>query len=136
MGIHLRATGPLASANDGGRTSSLPEQIQEPEAGMWAQMIKVRVKPGNDERLADLLAQLRATEQPDSGLVRTTAMRDQNDPSHVYLMVVFGSEEQARAREQDPRRTDGLAVAQATMAEILDGPREFVDLDIIEETVW
>ena len=102
---------------------------------MWAQLIKSRVKPGNDDRVRDLLEQLRSTEQADSGLLRSTAMLDQNDPSILYMMVVFDNEEQARAREQDPRRAEGLQAARAIMAEILDGPPEFVDLSVLEETV-
>lgn len=103
---------------------------------MWAQIIKTRLKPGMDDRVPGLLAQLRAVEQPDSGLLRTTAMRDQADPSQLYLMVMFDSEEHARAREQDPRRQEGLTAARATMAEIFDGPPEFLDLTVIEETTW
>ena len=102
---------------------------------MWAQLIKTRVKPGNDDRVKELLEQLRSIEQPDSGLLRSTAMLDQNDSSVLYLMVVFENEEQARAREQDPRRAEGLQAARALMEEILDGSREFVDLDVIEETI-
>ena len=102
---------------------------------MWAQLIKTRVKPGNDDRVKELLEQLRSIEQPDSGLLRSTAMLDQNDPSVLYLMVVFENEEQARAREQDPRRAEGLQAARALMEEILDGSREFVDLDVLEETI-
>jgi quinol monooxygenase YgiN len=102
---------------------------------MWAQIIKTLVKPGKEDEVAGLLEQLRAVEQPDSGLLRTTAMRDQHDPSQLYLMVVFESEEKARAREQDPRRQEGLKAVGATMAEILDGPREFVDLEVIEDVV-
>jgi hypothetical protein len=48
-------------------------------------------------------------------------------------MVVFESEEKARARESDSRRQKGLEAARATMAEIFDGPPEFVDLTIITE---
>ena len=102
---------------------------------MWAQLIKTRVKPGNDDRVKELLEQLRSIEQPDSGLLRSTAMLDQNDSSVLYLMVVFENEEQARAREQDPRRAEGLQAARALMEEILDGSREFVDLDVLEETI-
>ena len=102
---------------------------------MWAQLIKTRVKPGNDDRVKELLEQLRSIEQPDSGLLRSTAMLDQNDPSVLYLMVVFENEEQARAREQDPRRAEGLQAARALMEEILDGSREFVDLNVLEETI-
>ena len=102
---------------------------------MWAQLIKSRVKPGNDDKVLELLEQLRSFEQPDSGLLRSTAMVDQNDPNTLYLMVVFDSEEQARAREQDPRRAEGLEVARALMGELLDGPPEFVDLQVLEETI-
>jgi quinol monooxygenase YgiN len=100
---------------------------------MWARLIKTRLKPGREEELERLYQQLRATEQPGSGLVRSTAMRDQKDPSLVYMMVVFESEEKARAREQDPRRQEGLQEARATMAEIFEGPPEFVDLIVVEE---
>jgi quinol monooxygenase YgiN len=121
---------------DGGPGSSFSDNSYEAGTIMWAQIIKTRVKTGMDDRVAELLEQLRNAEQPDSGLLRTTAMRDQKDPSQLYLVVVFESEEKARARELDPRRTEGLQVAQATMAEILDGPPDFVDLTIVEETTW
>ena len=95
---------------------------------MWAQLITTRLKPGKENELPKLVEQLRATEQPGSGLVRSLAMRDQNDPSRAYLLVVFDSEEKARERENDPRREEGLKVARATMAELFDGAPEFVDL--------
>ena len=60
-------------------------------------------------------------------------MRDQNDPSRVYTLVLFESEEKARAREQDERRQEGLTAARATMAEIFDGPPEFVDLTVVND---
>jgi quinol monooxygenase YgiN len=100
---------------------------------MWAQLITTRLKPGREGDLPRLVEQLRAAEQPDSGLVRSTAMQDKNDPSRVYMLVVFESEEKARARENDPRRQEGLKVARATMAEIFDGGLEFVDLTIVDE---
>jgi len=100
---------------------------------MWAQMITTRLRAGHEGDLPRLIEQLRAVEQPGSGLVRSTAMRDQKDPSKVYLFVVFESEEQARARENDPRRQDGLQAARATMAEIFDGAPEFLDLTVVEE---
>ena len=45
---------------------------------------------------------LQAVEQPDSGLLRTMIMQDQ-DPDLFFTLVVFESEEKARARERDPR---------------------------------
>jgi quinol monooxygenase YgiN len=100
---------------------------------MWAQLITTRLKPGREGDLPKLVEQLRATEQPGSGLVRSTAMQDQKDPGRVYMLVVFESEERARERENDPRRQDGLKAARATMAEIFDGAPEFVDLTIVDE---
>jgi quinol monooxygenase YgiN len=98
---------------------------------MWAQLIKVRLKPGKNLALA--AAQLRAAEQPGSGLVREMFMRDQKDPDQAYILAVFESEEKARAREQDPRRKEGLQAMQATMADVLAGPPEFSDLTVAEE---
>ena len=98
---------------------------------MWAQLIKMRLKPGNDT--AELDKQIRAAEQPGSGLVRTLKMHDQKDPGQVYALVVFESEDKARAREQDPRRQERLQAARAMMADIFDGPPEFTDLSVVDE---
>jgi len=100
---------------------------------MWAQLITTRLKPGREDELPVLIQQLRAIEQPGSGLVRSTAMRDQNDPSRLYMMVVFDSEERARARESDEKRQEGLQGVRALMTEIFEGPPEFVDLIVVDE---
>jgi hypothetical protein len=49
------------------------------------------------------------------------------------MMIVCESEEKARERERDPRREPSLAEARATMAEIFEGPVEFIDLNVIAE---
>ena len=100
---------------------------------MWAQLITARLKPGREADLPKLFEQVQAVEQPGSGLLRSIAMQDQKDPSKVLMLVMFESEEKARAREQDERRQEGLADARATMAAIFDGPQEFVDLTIIND---
>jgi len=102
---------------------------------MWAQLITTRLKPGKDQELPKLFDQLKATEQPGSGLLRSTAYRDQKDPSRLYMLVIFESEERARAREQDERRQEGLASARATMAEVFEGAPEFVDLTMVNDFV-
>jgi quinol monooxygenase YgiN len=102
---------------------------------MWAQLITTNLKPGHEGDLQKLVDQLRATEQKGSGLVRSMAMQDQKDPSRVYMLVVFESEEKARERENDPRREEGLNEARATMAAMFDGPPEFVDLTVVDEVV-
>lgn len=101
---------------------------------MWAQLMKVRSPP---EREAEMLAafdQLQAIEQPDSGLVRTTVMRSQADPGVAYVLVVFASEESARAREADPRRQEGLQHIRASLGAAMEGAPEFTDLDVVRET--
>jgi heme-degrading monooxygenase HmoA len=100
---------------------------------MWAQLMKMQVKPEKEQDLVGVFEQLQALEQPGSGLIRTMTMRDQSDPSRYYVLVVFESEEKARAREQDPRRQEGLKPAQAALAEILDGQREFVELTVVQD---
>jgi quinol monooxygenase YgiN len=103
---------------------------------MWAQLITTRLKPGREGDLPGVIAGLEAVEQPGSGLLRSTAMVDQKDPLRVYMLVVFESEEKARAREQDPRRQEGLGEVRAIMAEIYDGPPEFVDLTVVNDRVY
>jgi len=98
---------------------------------MWAQLIEVRLKPGKD--LATAAAQLRAAEQPGSGLVREVVMHAQENPDQAYILAVFESEEKARARERDPRRQEALQAMQATMADILAGPPQFTDLTVDDE---
>jgi len=48
-------------------------------------------------------------------------------------LVVFESEERARARERDPRRQEGWQVLRAMLADKLAGPPEFTDLAVAEE---
>jgi hypothetical protein len=98
---------------------------------MWAQLIKMRLKPGSDT--AELTNEIRSAEQSGSGLVRSLFMHDQSDPDCIYTLVVFESEEKARAREQDPRRQEQLQKARSIMAEIFAGPPEFTDLVVDDE---
>jgi len=100
---------------------------------MWAQLIKLRVKSGRENELAGMFDALQQAEQPGSGLLRTVAMQEQGDPRNAYVLVVFESEEKARAREKDPRRSELLKGVQATMAEMLDGPPEFTDLTVVRD---
>ncbi len=100
---------------------------------MWAQLITTQLKAGRENDMPRLVEQLRKIEQPGSGLLHSIAMQDQKDPAKVYMLVVFESEEKARARENDPRREEGLKAARALMADIFDGAPEFVDLNVVEE---
>ena len=98
---------------------------------MWAQLMRWQLKPGKDT--AGLREQLQAVEQADSGLLRTMIMQDQKNPDQFYTLVVFESEEKARARERDPRRQEGLQALRAMLDDILAGPPEFTDLAVVEE---
>lgn len=100
---------------------------------MWAQMITSRLKPGRDGDLERLTAQLKAAEQPNSGLVHATATRDAKDPNRVIMFVVFESEEKARERENDSSRQEKLQEARTTMMEIFDGAPEFTDLTVVDD---
>ncbi len=100
---------------------------------MWAQLQKVSTKPEREGELLDVFDQLHAIEQGDSGLLKTMVMRSQADPTSVYVLVVFDSEEKARTREQDPRRQEGLRGIRAAMGDVLDGPPEFFDLDVLRD---
>lgn len=100
---------------------------------MWAQLITVRLQPGAElPAMAELLERY---EQPDSGLVREFFMRDDRDPDSAYILALFESEEKARQREQDPRRSEGQQATQELMAKTLAGPPEFTDLTVIAEWV-
>ena len=100
---------------------------------MWAQLITCRVKPGNEAKVKAMIDHLIATEQPESGLLQELALSDQRDPTSVYVLALFESEEKARAREHDPRREQAQAGLTAMMAEVLAGPPAFVDLEVLTE---
>lgn len=102
---------------------------------MWAQLISMRLKPGGEAGIPKVLEGLRAAEQPNSGLLRSTTFRDQKDPSRVLTLVIFESEERARERESDPRRQAGLQAVRAAMADVFEGPPEFIDMDVVEDRV-
>ena len=96
---------------------------------MWAQIIKTHLKPGMDSDFVGLMDQFKAIEQPDSGLLRTYALRDAKDPSAVYMMVIFESEEKARENERSPQQAELVR----QLLEVFDGPPSFVDLEPVYE---
>jgi quinol monooxygenase YgiN len=100
---------------------------------VWAQLITFRVHPGTTARVKDMVDHLIATEQPDSGLILEMGMSDQRDPTSVHVLAVFESEEKARAREQDPRRAEAQETIRAMMGEVLAGPPQFIDLQVVAE---
>ena len=98
---------------------------------MWAQIQKVSTNPEREAEVLGIFEQLRAIEQEDSGLLQTLVMRSQTDPTEVFVVVVFESEEKARAREEDPRRQEPLQGIRGAMGDVLNGPPEFFDCDVL-----
>jgi heme-degrading monooxygenase HmoA len=101
---------------------------------MFGQVMVMDVKAdrvGDLPRIMDLLAE---AEQPDSGWLRTVVLHERADAHRVFTVVVFESEEKARARESDPRRQEKLGEAQALLREILTAPPQFHDCDVLHDT--
>jgi heme-degrading monooxygenase HmoA len=98
---------------------------------MWAQVQRVKTSPESDAEVLEVFDQLRAIEQENSGLLQTLVLRSQADPADVFVVVVFESEEKARAREVDPRRQEPLERIRGAMGNLLDGPPEFFDCDVL-----
>ena len=69
---------------------------------MWAQPQRVSTDPEKEAQVLEIFEQLRAIEQDDSGLLQTVVMRSQADPTEVFVLVLFESEEKARARDTAP----------------------------------
>lgn len=98
---------------------------------MWAQMQRVSTDPDKQEQVLEIFEQLRAIEQEDSGLLQTLVLRSQADPTEVFVVVVFESEEKARTRDKDPRRQEPLQRIRAAMGDVLNGPPEVFDCDVV-----
>jgi heme-degrading monooxygenase HmoA len=98
---------------------------------MWAQVQRLKTHPGKESQVLELFDQLRAIEPEDSGLQQTLVLRSQSDPTELVVVVVFESEEKARIREKDPRRQAGLQPIRAILGDVLNGPPEFTDSDVV-----
>jgi heme-degrading monooxygenase HmoA len=98
---------------------------------MWAQMQRLSTDPEREAEVLGIFEQLRAIEQEDSGLVQTLVMRSRKDPAEVFVVVVFESEEKARAREKDPGREEPLQRIRAAMGDVLNEPPEFIDCNVL-----
>jgi len=94
---------------------------------MWAQLIKARLKAGKEEDFQRFREEIKTVMS--AGVMRSTTMRDQSDPGVYYTLVVFESEEKARAREHDPR----VQAVVAKLPEIFEGMPEFTNLEVVDE---
>lgn len=95
---------------------------------MWAQIVKSRVKPGVEGDMAEIRDEMRRRVGERPGLVRSFWMQNQKDPQEYYTVIVFESEEQARAGERELDQ-DPLFQRIRSLGE---GTPEYVDLNVIE----
>lgn len=98
---------------------------------MWAQMIKNRVKPGQEATVQQLPQEMDTfqAENAGRGPTRVLLMQDQNDPGTYITMIFFESEAKARENEGTPEAEE----VQRRMMQIWEGPPEFTDLNVIHE---
>lgn len=113
------------------RSTLAGPDIQEDDSAMWAQLIEMQLQPGED--IMDVMGQIRDAEQAGSGLIRSVVLRDQANAARVLTLVIFESEEHARAREADPVRQERLSSAREAMDAVMAGPPSFTDLDVVAE---
>jgi heme-degrading monooxygenase HmoA len=99
---------------------------------MWAQMLKTRIKPGQEATVQQLPQEMEQRFQRQGsnlGPVRVIMMQDQNDPGAYINVIFFESEARARDYEGSPLQTE----IQQRMMQIWDGPPEFTDLNVLHE---
>src|SRR5437588_508053 len=97
------------------------------EAEMWAQIVKIRIKPGSADKLDDFNKRWESEvgRGTDSGWIRTSVYRGKSDPDEYYIIAHFESEQKARQNERGERH-------QALMQELapmMAGEPSYVDLE-------
>ena len=99
---------------------------------MWAQLIKMRIPAGNEEKLREINRQWEehVGRGTDSGWERTFLFRKANDPREWYEVVYFESEQKARANERSQKHQELLG----QMLPLIDGRPDYVDLTPVQET--
>ena len=99
---------------------------------MWAQLIKMRVPAGNDQKLLEINRQWeeQVGRGTDSGWNRTLFFQSAGDPREWYEVVYFESEVKARANERNQKHLELLG----QMIPLIDGQLEYVDLTPVQES--
>jgi antibiotic biosynthesis monooxygenase (ABM) superfamily enzyme len=99
---------------------------------MWAQLFKMRVPAGNEDKLLEINNQWEAQvgRGTDSGWLRSLIFRATANPNEWYEVVLFESEEKARANERSQKHQ----VILAQMTPLMDGDPEYVDLTPVQES--
>jgi hypothetical protein len=98
---------------------------------MWAQLVKFRIKEGNEDRLQQLDERWNneVGRGTDSGWVRSLVLQSTKDPRDWYELVYFESEEKARANERSEKH-QALVTEMQQLSESID----FVDLAPVKDS--
>jgi heme-degrading monooxygenase HmoA len=86
------------------------------------------MRQGVEQEMAEIGDAMRSRIGERPGLVRSLWMQNQEDPQEYYTVIVFESEEQARAGERELEQ-DPLFQRVRSLGE---GTPEFVNLNVIE----
>lgn len=99
---------------------------------MWAQLVKMKVQPGNEEELQRIEQQWQEQvgRGTDSGWVRSLLFRSATNPNEWYEVAYFENEEKARANERSQKHQEILQ----QMMPLIDGQPEYVDLTPVQES--
>lgn len=95
---------------------------------MWAQIVKVRLKAGVERERDEIREEMKSRISRRPGLVRSVWMQNQADPQEYYTLIIFESEEQARAGESE-LEADPIFQRMRSLGE---GMPEYVNLDVLE----
>jgi heme-degrading monooxygenase HmoA len=96
---------------------------------MWAQIIKARLKSNAEAEMMQLMNEIEG-ETARSPFVGSIVLQNQSDPSEYHTVVLFESEEAARANENTPEQQQRVQRIKA----LYEGPPEFVNCNVVHET--
>lgn len=97
---------------------------------MWAQFIKARIKPGQEDEARQIAREFEAQSRTEGvGPVRVVVFHNQSDPDEHYTVAFFESEAKAREAEQDPKQAELIRRYWG----VYEGPPEYADLIIFFE---
>ena len=102
---------------------------------MWAQLRTVRVNDGEADAVRKAMEQLRPSSSQIRDCSARSSCRIRRTLCACSVLVVFESEEKARARENDPRRQEVVQALRASLAEVLQAAPEYTDLNVIADLV-
>ena len=93
---------------------------------MFGSVVRFRLRDGvSDEEVAALAEQMES-DRPETG-VALTVLRERDNPSHIWVVGAFESEEAYRRNAETPEQNERFERVQA----LIDGPPEWHDGDVL-----